>query len=71
MDACCAVLVGLPPRVHLGGWGLREVEGWLGVGVLVEGLKNRREERVWGLACRACARAFALLGSLWFLIEGD
>lgn len=45
------------------------MDGWLSVGVLVEGLKNRREERDWGLACRACARAFALLGSLWFLIE--
>ena len=42
VDACCAVLVGLPPRVHLEGWRLRETRGmggWLSVGVLVEGLK--------------------------------
>lgn len=42
VDARCAVLVGLPPRVHLGGWRLREtrgMDGWLSVGVLVEGLK--------------------------------
>lgn len=39
-------------------------------GVLLVGvLKSRGEGRVWGLARRACARAFALLDSLRFLIE--
>ena len=87
MDACCAVLVGLPPRVHLEGWRLSEVRvggsasrgrggcvgvwaSWFSVvscSLKIEGITERG---VGGLLAALCARAFALLGSLWFLIEG-